>query len=80
MDCDDDNVCTNDLCHPVDGCLNLANTLFCDDGDACTELDQCADTVCVGSNPLACDDDNVCTDDACDPASGCVFTNNAVSM
>ena len=29
--------------------------------------------------PDLCDDDNPCTDDACNPATGCVFTNNAAA-
>ena len=39
--------------------------------------DTCADGGCVpGTDPLVCDDLNVCTDDACDPDTGCTFTNN----
>jgi hypothetical protein len=28
---------------------------------------------------VTCDDGNICTDDGCDPASGCVFTNNTIA-
>jgi hypothetical protein len=28
--------------------------------------------------PLACNDNNVCTDDGCNPATGCVYTNNTL--
>jgi hypothetical protein len=33
-------------------------------------------TTCTGGPPPICDDGNVCTDNSCDPATGCVFTNN----
>ena len=47
----------------------------CDDGNACTTGDVCADGVCGGA-PLLCNDDNVCTTDTCNPATGCQFTPN----
>ncbi|MFQ5479240.1 MAG: hypothetical protein ACE5E4_11560, partial [Candidatus Binatia bacterium] len=34
--------------------------------------------LCVGGAPPDCNDGNPCTDDSCDPASGCVNTNNTV--
>ncbi|MFQ5461501.1 MAG: hypothetical protein ACE5E5_02630, partial [Phycisphaerae bacterium] len=33
----------------------------------------------VGGAPPNCDDGNVCTDDTCDPATGCVNTNNVAA-
>lgn len=74
--CDDGNVCTNDTCDPGSGCINTPNSNPCDDGDACTAADTCQGGVCLGGAAVECDDGNVCTDDACDPGSGCVYTNN----
>ena len=76
LDCDDDNLCTNDACDLVDGCIHFDNVLACEDGNACTAGDMCAASICVGGAPLDCDDDNVCTDDSCNPAIGCVNVAN----
>ncbi len=52
----------------------LCTATGCDDGDPCTEDDQCVDGLCAGA-PVVCDDENACTTDLCDPAAGgCVFT------
>ena len=79
LDCDDDNPCTDDQCDAGSGCLNLPNSLACDDGDACTQGDACLDGVCVGLTPRDCDDGNSCTDDGCDSGSGCSNLPNTVS-
>jgi hypothetical protein len=71
--CDDKNACTTDSCDPVKGCLKSNNTLSCDDGNACTVGDKCAFGKCNPGAPLPCQDGNVCTEDACNPATGCVF-------
>ncbi len=76
LTCDDGNVCTDDTCDMQSGCVFTNNTAPCDDGNACTTGDQCSAGSCAGGPPLTCDDGNVCTDDTCNPASGCVFTNN----
>src|SRR5262249_18759308 len=47
-----------------------------DDGNACTTNDTCSGGVCVGGAAPNCDDGNPCTDDSCNPATGCVHTNN----
>ena len=78
LDCEDDNLCTDDSCDPADGCIHEANQLGCDDGDACTLVDVCDGGFCVGSGAPLCDDLNVCTDDSCEPAIGCVQTDNTV--
>jgi hypothetical protein len=78
-DCDDSNVCTDDSCDPATGCVNTPNTVSCDDSNACTTEDTCSAEVCVGGSAPDCDDSNVCTDDSCDPATGCVNTNNTAS-
>ena len=74
--CDDKNPCTDDSCDPATGCVNTANTAKCDDGNACTTGDVCADKVCAPGTAVSCDDNNVCTDDSCNPATGCVNTAN----
>ncbi len=75
-DCDDANVCTDDLCDPALGCTNTPNAVACDDGLACTSGDVCTGGSCVGAVPMACNDGNVCTDDGCDDAVGCTNTPN----
>lgn len=77
VDCEDGNLCTDDSCDPLQGCVNNPNRNLCDDKNACTEGDICQSGVCVGGDPIECDDENICTDDSCIPASGCVFVNNA---
>ncbi len=74
--CGDGNVCTDDACDPDTGCINPFNTNPCDDGNACTGGDVCAQGACAGT-PISCNDGSVCTDDTCDPSSGCVNTPNA---
>lgn len=77
--CNDGNGCTNDSCHPTLGCAYVSNTDPCNDGNACTVNDICGGGMCLGGAPLDCNDGNVCTTDACNPGSGCVYTNNTNS-
>lgn len=74
VSCKDGNICTDDSCDPATGCFFPANTMPCDDGDACTTGDACADSTCVPGEPTDCDDLNPCTDDFCLPESGCGTT------
>ena len=76
VDCDDQNVCTDDSCDPKSGCVNGNNTASCDDGDVCTEGDACADAKCAGGKAKVCDDGNACTKDSCDKDKGCVTAND----
>ncbi len=76
VSCDDTNPCTDDSCSPSSGCVHAPNSASCDDGNACTVGDTCGGGSCNPGAPLGCDDGNSCTDDTCDPASGCVHTNN----
>jgi cysteine-rich repeat protein len=71
--CDDQNGCTEDLCDATSGCAANPNTEPCDDGNACTVQDACAEGSCQGT-PAACDDGIACTADSCDPGPGCVNT------
>ena len=43
------------------GCKNVANTVACDDGNACTANDVCGGGKCVGAASVNCDDSNACT-------------------
>jgi hypothetical protein len=74
--CEDGNLCTDDACDPVSGCVYENNTVSCNDSNACTTEDQCGGGECLGGQPLNCNDGNICTDDACNPASGCVYGAN----
>jgi hypothetical protein len=63
LDCEDSNRCTDQVC--VDGHCQLSfNTVWCDDGDACTTGDVCAQGTCAGV-ARDCDDANACTTDSC---------------
>jgi len=65
-DCDDDNVCTDDVCDPAQGCRHSFNTAPCDDGYDCTVDDACSNAACRGTIPdEVCDDgvDNDCDGD-----------------
>ena len=76
VDCDDENICTDDSCNPVVGCVHTPNYGPCDDDNLCTDQDICLGAVCKGGLQVQCHDENPCTDDSCDPGSGCVFTTN----
>jgi Dictyostelium (slime mold) repeat len=68
--CDDGNACTTDSCSPSQGCLNVPNTLPCDDADLCTVGDACSAGTCTGT-PVACGDGDPCNgEETCNPASG----------
>ncbi len=74
--CNDLNPCTNDSCHPTNGCVTTNNTAACDDLNPCTTNDACSGGSCRPGAARNCNDLNVCTTDSCNPASGCVNTNN----
>ena len=79
VDCNDDNVCTQEYCDPDTGCVFQTNTLPCDDGNACTTGDACADGECSGEAMVDCNDGNVCTDDGCDVDGGCTYEFNSAA-
>jgi hypothetical protein len=68
--CADASPCTSDGCDPSLGCAFLPTAGPCDDGNACTDGDTCAEGACTGA-PKPCDDLNVCTADSCDALLGC---------
>jgi hypothetical protein len=53
--------------------VNAANTIACDDGNACTVGDLCASGTCLPGAETACDDGNACTSDSCDKGLQCLF-------
>ncbi|UCE58163.1 MAG: DNRLRE domain-containing protein [Phycisphaerales bacterium] len=57
-DCDDVNVCTNDTCDSVLGCVNAPNAYPCDDQVACTGNDTCSGGVCIGQD--SCSGNQTC--------------------
>ncbi|MCK9418061.1 MAG: hypothetical protein M0R70_01630 [Nitrospirae bacterium] len=74
--CDDGNICTDDKMLPIIAacCVHVSNTKSCNDNNACTSSDKCANFVCAGTSKT-CEDYDSCTTNSCDPASGsCVYT------
>ena len=76
LNCNDGNVCTDDLCDDQDGCQHAPDDKGCQDGSICTVNDTCSEGECLPGQPLACDDSNACTDDSCAPNIGCVYETN----
>jgi len=77
--CDDGNACTDDLCDFKSGCVHVDHDGPCNDLNACTANEFCADSKCGGGVAVNCNDGNVCTDDSCDPKTGCQNTPNNAS-
>ena len=75
--CDDGaQPCVSATCVVGEGCVEIALSGPCDDGDPCTQGDQCADKVCEAGTAVSCDDANPCTQDGCDSGQGgCVFVD-----
>jgi hypothetical protein len=73
-DCDDGEVCTDDACTDGIGCVYNDNNATCEDNNACTLVDICANGSCYGSESPTCNDGNKCTEDACLPPGGCLYT------
>ena len=75
--CDDGNTTDGDCCSSM--CTLAHAGVTCSlAGNQCA-FGTCSGATCTGITPITCDDGNVCTDDACNPATGCVFTNNNAS-
>ncbi len=79
--CDPSQVtaCTVPLCDPKTGTCGpspVPEGTGCNDADACTTQDKCAQGKCVGT-VLSCDDKNPCTSEACDVKAGCVIVANS---
>jgi cysteine-rich repeat protein len=79
VNCDDEDVCTDDSCDPATGCLHLLNNAPCDDGEPCTVGDVCINGACSATPmPCNCEVDSDCAflDDA-DACNGTLFCNQA---
>ena len=71
VNCDDANPCTTDTCNTATGCVHTNNTNACNDGNACTQIDVCANGACTGSNPVICGALDQChTIGSCNPGTG----------
>ncbi len=75
--CNDDNVCTDDLCDAQAGCQYTPNNAVCNDSNPCTGPDQCVVGQCEGAFQQ-CNDDNPCTTDQCDALQGCINAPNTL--
>ncbi|MFH1425388.1 MAG: hypothetical protein ABIG28_01495 [archaeon] len=65
--CDDENICTDDSCNVVLGCLNVDNTVACDDLIGCTTGDVCSAGTCSGIT-----DGSLCQAwESCNPIADC---------
>ena len=72
--CHDAGTCSAGVCsNPI-----KTNGTACNDGNACTTNDVCTSGTC-GGTAINCNDNNVCTTDSCNPATGCVYTNNTLA-
>ena len=73
VDCDDQELCTDDLCIDMNGamCVHKYNNMTCDDQNACTTNDMCVRGDCTGLEIVNCDDSDPCTMDVCDVLLGC---------
>lgn len=73
-DCDDKNICTDDLCQSG-ACVSTNNAKSCDDNNACTSGDSCNAGKCSPGLAKVCDDGVACTVSTCETAKGeCVQT------
>lgn len=77
QDCSDVNPCTDDSCAAGFGCVHLANSSTCSDGNTCTVNDSCSNSKCKAGAGANCADGNPCTDDTCDVAAGCQHQANS---
>lgn len=89
IQCDDNNLCTDDSCESTLGCVYEANAQECDDENACTTIDNCSDGLCVGTanicicsedeDCLSVNDDNLCNGSLhCDEDSHCVLDPSTI--
>lgn len=82
ISCDDNNICTQDI---LDCAANqcsyvpVAETVACVPEDKCFYNGTCNAGQCQGTTAVNCDDGNPCTQDSCDPAVGCVHTNEPLT-
>ena len=70
--CDDENLCTDDSCVPMQGCQFINNEAPCEDGNVCTGEDQCFEGSCQPGPAVSetCDQPDLDHDGVC-PYEGC---------
>jgi cysteine-rich repeat protein len=74
--CPASNDCHDGSCDPATGlCSDVPRPdgRLCNDGDACTVVDECVAGACSAGSERPCDDYDPCTADSCAPATGCVY-------
>jgi len=74
--CQASNDCHEAACAPETGLCGEVprpDGRLCDDGDACTVVDECVAGECSPGAARICDDFEPCTADSCAPATGCVY-------
>ena len=77
-----DAPCLAAMCDPSTGECSLVatgNSGPCDDNNACSTGEACAEGSCTAGTPLNCNDGNPCTDDSCEAATGCTHSFNNAS-
>jgi hypothetical protein len=88
-ECDDGNLCTDDLCRQS-RCVFAFNSAPCDDGDPCTGNDACHEGFCIGGGDICgcvqdsdcapfedgdlCNGTLICVEDACEVDPGTVVS------
>lgn len=82
MNCNDDNICTDDSCHPVAGCVHQFNTVPCEDGTQCTTGDTCSGGICTsGPSNCQCNSDSDCVQhDDGDKCNGVLTCGNGTCI
>ena len=80
LNCDDQNICTTDICMPEVGCIHTPNDSVCAqprcEGLVFYRAVKCSNGQCPPQAGENCDDGNTCTTDSCDSESGCVHVPN----
>lgn len=73
-DCEDHNICTQDICDNHHRCVYGANFgVPCEPDNHCFGPGLCEGSVCVAQGPYDdCDDENPCTVDGCEYSTGCI--------
>jgi hypothetical protein len=74
-----DAPCLTATCNPGNGTCSLVPSgdgQPCDDGNSCSLGDLCSQGQCAAGPMANCNDGNPCTNDSCDPAMGCIHTDN----
>ena len=69
-----DTQCKTNTCDPETGICGFAFVAeggACNDGDLCTNEDQCIGGTCISGRPTLCGDGDPCTVDTCSSAMGC---------